>query len=603
LRFPTTVMLLLFALSAGAQQAPDAPATDPELKLLPLTAHLDVFAATVPADKAAGTAFVDLANKSGLRVRADGMINVEIVAPIGSPPVDPDLITRNGGEVDAVWRHQTSAWLPPRGVRPLARALPPGHLLRDAGQPHDNDEGPGVAGSDLYRDGGADGTGITIGIIDRNFARLDSAQTQSPASVPPVLFNHDYTGQGMYSGTVIHGTGQVECVYDHAPGATYHVFRIANSTHLGLAVDDAITEGVDLLSTTQSWYNEGWADGSGTANLAVDTAGNAGILYFNSAGNRAQTHWQGNFASGDGDKWHEWIANGDETNTYTLRSGDTTFIYLSWNTAGGTSDYDLYLLDNQLNVLASSTAGGNTFEKIVWQNSTQNTVTLHVTVARESGAGAEFEIFKHDSSAFQHAVAASSITPPTNNLHPNTISIGAVRQNVYDAAQPDPIAEYSSRGPSNGGLRALDLAAPTSTTTWAYDGPFTGTSAATPNAAGIAAALWSSQPQLSAEAMRELLFHLATLQLDWGVPGTDVVYGYGGMFLPTFAPGTAWVDRTAGNTTADPAKPWYRVTDALAAVPNGGRILMLGGSYPAPLVLDKTVVLESVVEDAVVGAN
>jgi hypothetical protein len=602
MRTVIVVTTLLLAVAAVARdEMPPVPAPEPTLQRLPLTSWLDRFAQRAGA-KAAGEDFVRAAAAVGLRGRADGLVNVEIVGPVGGAPVDDALIRRHGGEVDAVWRHQTSAWLPPPRARALAGDLPDGYLLRDANLPLDNDEGPGVAGSDTYRDGGADGSGITIGIIDRNFAQLNTLQVTSPGDVPAVIVPHDYTGNGAYSGTVLHGTGQVECVYDHAPGATYHIFRIANSTHLGTAIDDAIDAGVDILSATQSWYNEGWNDGSGTANAAIDEAGDAGILYFNSAGNRAQTHWQGTFADNDGDDWHGWDNGVDEINNFTAGAGDQIFLYLCWDTDPGTTNYDFYLTDTGGNILDSSTSGGETFEKIVWTNpDTVNAAAVGLAVRRVSGSAVEFEVFKHNSAAFEHIVRESSITPPTNNLHANTISIGAVQHWVYDPAQADPIAGYSSVGPTNEGRRVLDLAAPTNTNTVAYGGDFTGTSAATPNAAGIAAALWSSVPQLSAAGVRQLLFHQAELMADWGPAGVDQDYGHGGMFLHPWAADTEWVDRDGGNTGASATLPWYRVSDAYTAVPSGGRILMLGGSYPSPLTMSRPLTMETVVESAVVG--
>ena len=597
-------LFLLTPLAVAAQQAPAPPSGDPDRKALPATASLLRFADALPDGARSGAAFVDLAGAAGLRARDDGLVNVEITAPQEASPIAGSLLRTHGGRIDAVWRNQTSAWLPPEGIRGLAAALPPGYLLRHAHRPHENDEGPAVTGSDLYRDGGADGSGITVGIIDRNFQNLAAAQDVTPAVVPQLIVGHDYTGDGAFGGSSPHGTGQVECVHDHAPAAEYHIFRIANSTHLGLAIDEAIAQGVQILSATQSWYNEGWADGSGTANAAIDQAGAAGILYFNSAGNRARTHWQGTFTSPDGDSWHDWDGVGDEFNDYAAGDGSTSFLYLQWDTGAGTTDYDLHIYDTADNsLIASSDAGGETFERIVWTNDTGATVTVGIAVRLWSGDPVEFEVFNHLGSAFEHIVPASSITPPTNNLHPNTLSIGAVGHPQYQAGQADPIASYSSLGPTNEGRFVLDLAAPTNTTTWAYGGGFGGTSAATPNAAGAAAALWSSRPELSAEGIRSLLVRQAALYLDWGASGLDHTYGFGGLFLHPHAPGTQWVDRLAGNTGADPGLPWYRVTDALAAATAGGRILMLGGGYPAPVTVTVPVTLESVVIDARVGAD
>jgi hypothetical protein len=599
------VLVLAVSSAARAQDATITRQADPELKSLPLTALLDGFARDVADGKTAtdGTAFVKQAEARGLRARTDGLVNVEIVGPIGEPPIGPARIRRFGGEIDAVWRHQTSAWLPPARARDLARDLPAGYLIRDASQPHENDEGPGAVGSDTYVAGGADGSGITIGIIDRNYQNFTQVQAIQPPVVPQNPTAYDYTGGGTYGGSSPHGTAQVECVYDHAPGADYHIFRIANSTHLGLAIDDAIDAGVQILSATQSWYNEGWADGSGTANAAIDEAGDAGILYFNSAGNRAQTHWQGTFRTTDQDEWHEWDTSGDEINSFAIADSATMFIYLQWDTGAGVADYDLYLVDATTDSLLDfSIAGGETFEKIVWFNDTGGPLTGGIMVDRWSGAALEFEVFNHYSAVWEHRMAASSITPPTNNLHPNTLSIGAVDEDDYSATLSDPIQGYSSQGPTNDGRYVLDLAAPTNTMTQAYGGPFGGTSAATPNAAGAAAALWSSQPLLSADGIRHLLLRQAELVLDWGAGGVDHVYGRGGINLHPHAPATEWLDTLADNPAGSPLLPWSELADAYAATASGGRILMLGGDYDGPFTLDRPLSVESV-ENATVGAN
>lgn len=213
--------LLLTAAVATAQDLGPAPAPDPDLKRLPLTSLLDRFAQDLTAGKiaAGGADFVTTAEQRGLRARPDGLVNVEIVGPLGGAPLPESILRRHGGEVDAVWRHQMSAWLPPARARDLARDLPTGYLLRDASHPHENDEGPGVVGSDTYIAGGADGSGIKVGIIDRNFQNFTQAQAVSPPVVPQNPTAYDYTGNGTFAGASTHGTAQVECVYDHAPGA------------------------------------------------------------------------------------------------------------------------------------------------------------------------------------------------------------------------------------------------------------------------------------------------------------------------------------------------------------------------------------------------
>ncbi|MGB5712454.1 MAG: S8 family serine peptidase, partial [Waterburya sp.] len=57
-----------------------------------------------------------------------------------------------------------------------------------------------------------------------------------------------------------------------------------------------------------------------------------------------------------------------------------------------------------------------------------------------------------------------------------------------------------------------------------YDYSFEGTSAATPNLAGVASLVWSVNPNLSAAQVKEILSETA---YDLGVEGYDYEYGYG----------------------------------------------------------------------------
>ena len=94
-----------------------------------------------------------------------------------------------------------------------------------------------VTGSDDYRDNGADGSGINIGIIDGGYTGLTAAINAGNAPVNYTEVN--YAGDTFESGGD-HGTRCVENVFDHAPGADYFIYKIVNLTDLGAAVDHAV---------------------------------------------------------------------------------------------------------------------------------------------------------------------------------------------------------------------------------------------------------------------------------------------------------------------------------------------------------------------------
>jgi hypothetical protein len=244
-------------------------------------------------------------------MRADGKVNVEIVGPPGSPALTTAALTPFGGEVDNTWRHRVEAWIPVEQLSAVARTLPPGYIMERVAPLHYDDvngEGPGVVNSAGYRNGGANGSGKTIAVIDGGYDNLTEARANgdAPSLAASALVN--YTGNAFEEpddGT--HGTGCVEAAYDHCPGATGRIYKINSLTDMGTAVDNAIANGVDVISHSLSRYNLGWNDNEGDACAAAN-----GILFFTSAGNRADQHWQGNFSSPDADGWHDYVS-GDET--------------------------------------------------------------------------------------------------------------------------------------------------------------------------------------------------------------------------------------------------------------------------------------------------
>lgn len=598
------VMLsIVISRPAPAQHLDFTPSPDREQKRLPLDAALYRLNERLTVPAVSRMEVLEQARLQGVTVRlAEGLVNVEIVNREGPNAVSPLLVARYGGEVDVTWRSRASVWVPPEELIALARALPSGFYMRRASLAHPDDEGPGVTGSDAYRDAGADGTGIRIAILDSDYSGLTNAQMAGVAPANYTAIN--YTGDP-FEDDSDHGTGCVESAFDHAPGAEYFLYKITNVTHMADAVSDAIDSyGVDIISHSQSRYNEGWDDNSGTACAAVLEAHQNGVLFFTSAGNRAQQHWKGTFNSGSGHpQWHNWEGSSEDNEIIMPPNSNITF-YLAWNRAGGEYDYDLYLFDaSGTNVLASSTSGGETYEWFSFANTGMNPMQVALAVWNDDGGVTEFEVFGHGSGTWEYSTAASSITSPSNCTYANVVSVGAVDQNSFTSPSGTGGISmgYSSQGPTNSGNQAPDIAGPTNTTTVSNGGSFGGTSAATPNAAGAAAAFWSSTPDLSASGVRYLLFEQAKLFKDWGAGGTDYVYGHGGLRLHTYQANTEWADRDVGNTGGTPAVPWYRVNDAHQGLTEPGRIVFLGDTYPEPFVFVKEATVESIAGPIIFG--
>ncbi len=578
--------------------APFAPPIDPELETLPISSRLFQFDQKVATEGLTGNELEAAAKSAGLQVLESRLVNVEIFRRDFEVPVSESLIRAVGGRIDAVWQGLTAAWIPPDRAIELARSLPTGYYLRQTNPAFNNDEGPATVRSDTYRDAGADGTDIIVGIIDRNFVALTDAEN---LGVVPVATRHDYVGGNFEDGLAFfgrHGTAHLETVFDHAPGATYHVFRINSAAHLGQAVNAAISLGVNVLSATQSFYNEGWDDDSGPANAAVTTASDADILYFSSAGNRGLTHWQGLFDDSTETGWLDW-APGDVYNDLTeVPHGDRVFLFLQWDRYDDGPDLNLFLYDASYNLLESSTSGSNNFESLVWENNTGTPAFPKVAVRMSYGIPVDLEVFNIGRGNFQYQTPAGSITSPNTNTAINCLAVGMVPFFAYSDGNLDPA---SSRGPTNSGNPGIDLVGPTETTTWAFSGAFTGTSCATPNCAGAAAALWSSLPQFSTVGIRHVVLRQANLYNDWGSEDVDPDYGFGGLFFYPFAGNHVWVNRTSLNVNGLPSLPWFYVQDAVDNSIDDDCLLFLGGVFFEPVVLREPRTLKSAGESAHIG--
>lgn len=478
----------------------------------------------------------DMLSRRGVVLLPNGKVLTEVAPPDNGAPLSGDVIAPFGGEITGSAYGRVETLIPVLALTAVAEALPAGYYLEAANRPGFDDvvgEGPAVTGTDEYRDNGIDGTGITIAVIDFGFSGLSAAILNGDA--PTVMTQINLTDEP-FQARYIHGTGCVETAFDHCPGATWRLYRIGSLTDLGEAVQDCIDNGVNVITHSISWFNTGWDDDSGLACQAATEAANAGILFFTSAGNRAQQHWQGDYNSIDGDRWHDFSPY-DETINISVAGGAEVSFHLSWDRSGGPFDYDLFLYDSTWStVLGSSTNSPDNYESVTWTNPNSSSEDVHLMVFERSGGSTELEIFATGAATLsEYRVAAGSTASPSNSTHSRVFSIGAVDEDNY--GQPPgggTIASYSSNGPSNGGMTLPDFTAPTNTANFTYV-VFGGTSCAAPNAAGVAAVLWSCSPGIAGSVVRSRLISWALCRKDWGSSGLDDVFGYGGINLLPYA--------------------------------------------------------------------
>jgi Ca2+-binding RTX toxin-like protein len=475
---------------------------------------------------AAGIGSPEQLRVAGLRPH-DGVVTVELTGGSATAAT----IRALGGKVLSAGGGAVEARIPAGRLYELAATPGVGRLSTpDAGVPETVTGGEVAAsGAAQAQAAGVTGEGVRIMVLDSEFAELGTAQAAGELPAAAQLnFCSSFAGGGN------HGTEVAEIVHDMAPSAQLYLVCADSTADLFEAVAYAEANGIRIISRSVGSFNSGRGDGTGAAgspDAAVAEAVSHGILWVNSAGNYARSHWGGAWSpSSDATTAGslDW-GGGDTTNAVTIAQDTTQCIYLKWDD-WPVSDVDLALVLRESgassDILASDdpqTGSQPPIEHLCVTNPGP-TRSFDILVRRSppSGPVPRVDLFVPEAGRIEHSVAATSLNDLAGN--PNVLSTTAV------CAGTGAIQTYSSQGPSIGGLVKPDMAAltPVSTSTEAASGcatGFSGTSATAPQIAG-AAALFSQALGLQGTQARAPLESLASSN-DLGAPGRDVIYGAG----------------------------------------------------------------------------
>ncbi len=440
------------------------------------------------------------------------------------------------------------AWIAADKVDDVA-ALPWVRLVATPGLPITEiglrlSEGDAVHRADLARSAFAvNGAGAIVGVISDGVSNLAAAQAS--ADLPPAV-NVGVAGSGD------EGTAMLEIVHDLAPGAGL-AFHGAGSGSAGMITAQnwlAGTAGARILSDDIWLPREPYFEDGPVALNAATLVTGSDVVYFTSAGNRAQRHIPQAFRDGGArnlgtlgaSRPHDF-GNGDVTADIRLRNPNGTgvrhTIVLQWNELFGDAerDFDLYLVDPTFaNILALSMnaqAGtGDPLELIDFTYNGPDNVPARIVVdyagALPAPTGITLKVAANGPTFLEYVNSAGSINP--HATHPLVYALGAI-----DQAEPgnDAVEGFSSRGPAESffPLRvarnkpdACAVDGVTVTGAGGFASPFFGTSAASPHGAGIAALLRGVLPALTSADVRNVL---STNAVDIGPAGFDAASGAG----------------------------------------------------------------------------
>ena len=392
---------------------------------------------------------------------------------------------------------------------------------------------------------GPTGAGVRVGIISDSIDEVGGgiAASQATGDLPPDV--HDLLEP---AGGTDEGRAMAEIVYDEAPGISGIDFStgfIGPATKAA-SIDNLVAAGDKVIADDIFYRGEPFFQDD-VISAAVDRAKAAGTAYLAIAGNESDNSWQGAYApvpdpssmSATTEDFEPGAGVSTLQGLGTIPEGDEASISLEWAEPWGHATDD-FALD-----VYSITAGVPTYAFTVDSNNIASGIPLEF--ARVDAINGDVQV----AIAIRHVAGTGTpllkVIDFTNGAFPVTFQFpnpaGAIAADAGSAAgaltvaaseysTPTTAETYSSKGPVTHYfaldgtpltvpevLQKPDIAAPDGVaTSLSGFSPFSGTSAAAPAAAGIAALIRSAKPAMPVDEVYAIMTDPANA-LGCGVPG------------------------------------------------------------------------------------
>jgi Subtilase family len=362
--------------------------------------------------------------------------------------------------------------------------------------------------ADAWHRAGVRGRGVKVAVLDTGFRGYAESQgSVLPRGIQAKSFRFDGNMEARKSQ---HGVLCGEIVHAIAPDAEL-IFvdwqpDVAESFVAAIAWAKRAGAKIITCSVVMPAWSDG--EGGGPTHHAVNELIGDDLLCVACAGNLAKRHWSGRF-NPDAAGWHRW-PNGSIDNEVTPWGDEAVSLELSVPRGS----FEVFAFDEGGKQIGRSTMSANSCGTAV-RFAPRYKAKYSVRV--RSTSGGLFHISALGSWLVQYRERGSIMFPGDGA---EWLTVGAWENGHR--------ADYSSCGP-NSLMQKPDLVAPVPFASRERPQPFSGTSAAAPQAAGLAALYWARYPNATVSDMKAAMRSAAE---DVATPGVDDESGWGLLRLP-----------------------------------------------------------------------
>lgn len=428
------------------------------------------------------------------------------------------------------------------------------------GTPAIDGNGIAIMNVDKYvQQTGVSGAGVTIGVISDDATSLGLIQSRGELPVPLSVIQPSANPM-THSSLTDEGTMMLEEVYAVAPGATLTFCGPETAVEYFGCVQNLIAAGATIVSDdlTYGGFDVMSAPSSNAAGQALQgvLTANPNVMLFHSVGNDAKDYWQGayNPLNVPGGGTCSPPGQTSQSDNYFQQFGGNT--HLTWQTNGGKdlllasvlptgqsvpSNFDVYIynpVSAQVVTCSTSATGGTdgstSYSMIPGGQIPQGNYSILIGTPDATLSGTFLKLIGNDDGGGTFSPVSPGAPSSPQDFATAVTTVGAVYGNdgIGNTIEPfSDIGPIQLEVPSASIAIAPTIVAPdavyvdnSGTKFVASGGIFGGTSAASPNAASVAALLRSAFPTLTPTQVTDYIEAGAT---QLGTLPWNATFGYG----------------------------------------------------------------------------